>query len=84
MNEQAFGVAKFGRAHRQIQRNLDLSHRKEHVPIVNRTDPDSAPPMVVTVMGPPKSGKTTLIKVRIWVNYWLVLYCQVTPLVYTI
>jgi ribosome biogenesis protein BMS1 len=60
---QAFGVAKYGRAHREVQRNLDRSHRKEHVPISDR-DLDLDPPVIVVVMGPAGVGKSTLIKVR--------------------
>jgi ABC-type uncharacterized transport system fused permease/ATPase subunit len=66
---QAFGVAKFGRAHRVIQRNLDLSHRKDRAPLVDRTA-EAPPPIVVVVMGPPGSGKSTLIKVRGQVGAW--------------
>ncbi len=58
---RAFGVAKFGRVQKTIQRNLDLHHRKEHAPVSDRT-PEVPPPVVVVVMGPPGSGKTTLIK----------------------
>ncbi len=59
---QAFGVSKYGRAHKVVQRNLDRSHRKEHVPISDR-ELDVEPPVVVVVMGPAGVGKTTLIKV---------------------
>lgn len=60
-NLKAFGVAKYGRVHRTMQRNLNRSHRKEHAVMVNRA-PEVPPPVVVVVMGPPGSGKTTLIK----------------------
>ena len=62
VSAQAFGVAKYGRAHKVVQRNLDRSHRKEHVPISDR-ELDVEPPVVVVVMGPAGVGKTTLIKV---------------------
>jgi ribosome biogenesis protein BMS1 len=63
-DNRAFGVAKFGRVHRTMQRNVDMSHRKEHVEHVDRgADKDVKPPVVVVVMGPPGSGKSTLIKV---------------------
>ena len=42
-------------AHRSIQRNLDRGYK-------NRSA-GTNPPMVIVVMGPPKVGKTTLIKV---------------------
>lgn len=60
-NAKAFGVAKYGRVHRTIQRNLDLAHRKDHVAITERA-PGTAPPVVVVVMGPKGSGKSTLIR----------------------
>ena len=62
-NAKAFGVAKVGRAHRAIQRKLDLGHRRDHAEVVDRR-PVVPAPYVVVVMGPPGSGKTTLIKVR--------------------
>jgi hypothetical protein len=61
---QAFGVAKYGKAHRVVQRNLDRGHRKEHVPLAERTS-TLAPPITVVVMGPKGVGKTTLIKARL-------------------
>ncbi|RHY63111.1 hypothetical protein DYB30_000613 [Aphanomyces astaci] len=60
-NPKAFGVAKIGRAKRTIQRNLDKAHQKEYVPNVNRVE-DTPPPTCVVVMGPPGSGKSTLIR----------------------
>jgi hypothetical protein len=60
---QAFGVAKVGRANKAIQRKLDIGHRGDHAPVADRK-PVTPPPVVVVVMGPPGSGKTTLIKVR--------------------
>ncbi len=61
---QAFGVAKYGKAHRVVQRNLDRAHHKEHVPLAERTSA-IAPPITVVVMGPAGVGKTTLIKVSL-------------------
>ncbi|TMW64967.1 hypothetical protein Poli38472_009134 [Pythium oligandrum] len=60
-NPKAFGVAKAGRAKKTIQRNLDRAHRKEYVPQVNRAE-ELPPPISVVVMGPPGSGKSTLIR----------------------
>jgi len=60
-NNRAFGVAKFGRANRAVQRNLDLGHRKERAPVVDRS-PLAPPPILVVVMGPKGSGKSTLIR----------------------
>jgi ribosome biogenesis protein BMS1 len=60
-NPKAFGVAKAGRARKTIQRNLDRAHRKEYVPQSNR-DEELPPPISVVVMGPPGSGKSTVIR----------------------
>lgn len=60
-DHRAFGVAKFGRLHKTMQRNTDRSHRKEHAELVDRTT-DVPPPIMVVVMGPPGSGKSTLIR----------------------
>lgn len=60
---RAFGVSKIGRARKAVQRKVDISHRKAHAPLVDRRPEVEAPPVVVVVMGPPKSGKSTLIKV---------------------
>jgi ribosome biogenesis protein BMS1 len=60
-NPKAFGVSKIGKAKRMIQRNLDKAHQKEYVPAVDRTE-NIPPPVSVVVMGPPGSGKSTLIR----------------------
>jgi len=60
-NPKAFGVNKIVRAKRQIQRNLDRAQRRDHVPIIERAAA-VPPPAIVVVMGPPRTGKTTLIK----------------------
>ncbi|KAE9361368.1 Ribosome biogenesis protein [Phytophthora fragariae] len=60
-NPKAFGVAKAGRARKTIQRNLDRAHRKEYVPQQNRAE-ELPPPISVVVMGPPGSGKSTVIR----------------------
>ncbi|KAL3876944.1 hypothetical protein ACJMK2_034723, partial [Sinanodonta woodiana] len=41
--------------------NQDLKTKKQHIPLVDRT-PVEQPPIVVGVVGPPKVGKTTLLK----------------------
>ncbi|CAI5713520.1 unnamed protein product [Hyaloperonospora brassicae] len=60
-NPKAFGVAKAGRARKTIQRNLDRAHRKEYVPQQDRGE-ELPPPISVVVMGPPGSGKSTVIR----------------------
>ena len=44
------------------QRSADLSHRKEVVPAVDRTEKERAAPVLVVVVGPKGSGKSTLIR----------------------
>ena len=61
-NPRAFSVSKIGGTKRKIQRNLDRLHQKEVVPLVDRTEIVAPPPCMVAVMGPPASGKTTLIR----------------------
>jgi hypothetical protein len=74
LHRQAFGVAKYGKAHRVVQRNLDRGHRKEHVPLAERTS-TTAPPITVVVMGPKGVGKTTLIKVCVRPCFGSVYWC---------
>ncbi|KAI9911876.1 hypothetical protein PsorP6_009457 [Peronosclerospora sorghi] len=74
-NPKAYGVAKAGRARKTLQRNLDRAHRKEYVPHVHRDELDALPPPVsVVVMGPPGSGKSTVIRslVKRYTRYNLV------------
>eukprot|EP00057_Strongylocentrotus_purpuratus_P007511 XP_011661985.1 PREDICTED: ribosome biogenesis protein BMS1 homolog [Strongylocentrotus purpuratus] len=40
---------------------LDIKEKKHHIPVVDRT-PLEPPPVVVAIVGPPKVGKTTLIR----------------------
>ncbi|CAL8089317.1 unnamed protein product [Calicophoron daubneyi] len=60
-NVKAFAVQHTTKAARLVQRTLDHQMRKQHVPqsvhIV-----DAPPPIVIALVGPPKSGKTTLLK----------------------
>lgn len=42
-------------------RAQDLKAKKHHIPLVDRT-PLEPPPIVVVVVGPPKVGKSTLIR----------------------
>ncbi|KAI0244266.1 Glycoside hydrolase 2 (Mannanase, beta-galactosidase) [Massospora cicadina] len=43
------------------RRNADLAQKRLHIPVVDRT-PDVPSPMIVAVVGPPKCGKSTLIR----------------------
>ncbi|KAI3654767.1 hypothetical protein MP228_000147 [Amoeboaphelidium protococcarum] len=60
-NPKAFAFANSGKANRTGRRNADISERRLHVPLVDRT-PEQQPPVIVAVVGPPKTGKSTLIK----------------------
>ncbi|EEB08681.1 GTP binding protein Bms1 [Schizosaccharomyces japonicus yFS275] len=61
-NPKAFAVASAGRLARQAMRTADLDQKKLHVPMVDRTPDTCPPPIIVAVMGPPGTGKSTLIK----------------------
>ncbi|KAI9095924.1 hypothetical protein DFS34DRAFT_625358 [Phlyctochytrium arcticum] len=60
-NPKAFASFSGSKAEKLARRNLDLDQQKLHVPLVDRT-PEQAPPIIVAVVGPPQTGKTTLIK----------------------
>lgn len=60
-NPKAFAFASGRNAARYTQRNVEKLQKKLHVPLPEKIVEDPAP-MVVTVMGPPGSGKSTLIK----------------------
>ncbi|KAL3235623.1 GTPase BMS1 [Nakaseomyces bracarensis] len=61
-NAKAFAVSAPGKMARTMQRSSDVNERKLHVPMVDRTPDDDPPPVIVSVVGPPGTGKTTLIK----------------------
>lgn len=60
-NPKAFGYANPGRLAKQAVRSHDIKEKRLHVPLVDRL-PEEAPPIIVTVVGPPGVGKSTLIK----------------------
>ncbi|KAJ3296166.1 Glycoside hydrolase 2 (Mannanase, beta-galactosidase) [Rhizoclosmatium sp. JEL0117] len=60
-NPKAFAFNSGIRANRTIMRNMDKDQTRLHVPMVDRT-PDIPPPIVIAVVGPPGTGKTTLIR----------------------
>ncbi|KAK2758210.1 Glycoside hydrolase 2 (Mannanase, beta-galactosidase) [Arachnomyces sp. PD_36] len=60
-NDKAFAVANPGRLKKDAARSHDVKEKRLHVPLVDRL-PEEAPPIIVTVVGPPGVGKTTLIK----------------------
>ncbi|KAI8615947.1 hypothetical protein BC830DRAFT_1120039 [Chytriomyces sp. MP71] len=60
-NPKAFASYSGVRADRNARRNADKDQTRLHVPMVDRT-PDIPPPIVIAVVGPPGTGKTTLIR----------------------
>ncbi|PIA18870.1 DUF663-domain-containing protein [Coemansia reversa NRRL 1564] len=60
-NPKAFTMQSSQRADRMSRRKAELDEKKYHVPMADRT-PKVPPPLVVAVVGPPRSGKTTLVK----------------------
>lgn len=42
-------------------RHQDIDTKKQHLPVVDRT-PLDPPPIVIAIVGPPKVGKSTLIR----------------------
>jgi len=44
-----------------LLRTQDLKTKKQHIPVVDRT-PLEPPPIIVGVVGPPKVGKSTLLR----------------------
>ena len=61
-NAKAFAVSAPGKMAKQMQRTGDKNEKKLHVPMVDRTPDDDPPPIIIAVVGPPGTGKTTLIK----------------------
>ncbi|PVU90203.1 hypothetical protein BB561_004989 [Smittium simulii] len=60
-NPKAFAMQSGIRAAKMASRKLEKQEKKLHVPLVDRT-PEIPPPIIVAVVGPPQTGKTTLIK----------------------
>lgn len=61
-NAKAFAFNAPKKLERQARRSQEVNERKLHVPMVDRTPDDDPPPVIVAVVGPPGTGKTTLIK----------------------
>ncbi|KAL7747522.1 Glycoside hydrolase 2 (Mannanase, beta-galactosidase) [Sorochytrium milnesiophthora] len=60
-NPKAFAMRSGRKAERMARRKQDMTEKKLHVPMVDRS-PIDAPPVTIAVVGPPGTGKTTLIK----------------------
>ena len=61
-NKKAFAVSAPRKLERMARRSHDVNEKKLHVPMVDRTPDDDPPPIIVAVVGPPGTGKSTLIK----------------------
>lgn len=59
-NPKAFAIQSVIRAERNFRRGEDLTAKKQHIPIVDKSS-NEPPPILVAVVGPPKVGKSTLI-----------------------
>lgn len=60
-NPKAFAIQSATKAERRFRRTMDIKSKGYHVPTVDRT-PAKPPPTIVAIVGPPKVGKTTLLK----------------------
>ncbi|KAJ8605900.1 hypothetical protein CTAYLR_004189 [Chrysophaeum taylorii] len=59
IKKKAFGVAKIGRAKRSAQRSADKAEARQVAPRVQRAN---SAPVLVVIVGPKNSGKSTLLK----------------------
>lgn len=60
-NPKAFAIQSVNKAAKAFRRTADIKAKKQHIPKVDRT-PVEPPPIVVAIVGPPKVGKSTLLK----------------------
>ncbi|XP_054717978.1 ribosome biogenesis protein BMS1 homolog isoform X2 [Uloborus diversus] len=60
-NPKAFAIQSTTKAERRFRRTMDIKSKGYHVPTVDRT-PARPSPAIVALVGPPKVGKTTLLK----------------------
>ncbi|XP_038061979.1 ribosome biogenesis protein BMS1 homolog isoform X2 [Patiria miniata] len=60
-NPRAFAINSVNKRAQSVRRTLDIKTKKHHIPVVDRT-PLEPPPIVIAVVGPPKVGKSTLIR----------------------
>lgn len=60
-NPKAFAFNSAIRAERRFRRRQDIETKKQHIPVIDRT-PLEPPPILIAVVGPPKVGKSTVIR----------------------
>lgn len=60
-NPKAFAINSAVRAERGFRRTQDLKRKKEHIPVIDRT-PLEPPPIIVAIVGPPKVGKSLVLR----------------------
>uniref|UniRef100_A0A7N6A2D3 Bms1-type G domain-containing protein n=1 Tax=Anabas testudineus TaxID=64144 RepID=A0A7N6A2D3_ANATE len=60
-NPKAFAVQSAVRMAKTFHRAQDIKTKKHHIPLVDRS-PLEPPPVIIVVVGPPKVGKSTLIR----------------------
>ncbi|VDL63103.1 unnamed protein product [Hymenolepis diminuta] len=62
-NPRGFSIQHTTKAARKVRKTLDRETKKYHLPNVNAKAPvDFAPPLIVGIVGPPRSGKSTLLR----------------------
>lgn len=60
-NPKAFAIQNVDKTERRVRRKEDITEKRKHLPTVDRT-PVEPPPIVVAIVGPPKVGKSTLLR----------------------
>ncbi|XP_059163820.1 ribosome biogenesis protein BMS1 homolog [Physella acuta] len=60
-NPRAFAIQSVNKAAKSFRRTADIKVKKQHIPKVDRS-PTEPPPIVVAIVGPPKVGKSTLLR----------------------
>lgn len=62
-NPKGFAVQHTTKAARRVRKTLDLETKKYHLPNNNATVPvDVSPPLIAAIVGPPRCGKSTLLR----------------------
>eukprot|EP00126_Sphaerothecum_destruens_P010771 Sdes_comp20806_c0_seq1m17141 len=61
INPKAFAFRSAVKAAKAFRRTQDINTKKHHLPLIDRSSQEP-PPFVISVVGPPKVGKSTLIR----------------------